>query len=188
MQRSAHSPPSLAYLFNGEGVDVIVFMIPCDLLIASSDTGSEVFFDLGLVYMIGCDQGAGQRICVPVRKVTVTGLMVTVKFFSTVRKIRGKKRKRSSTCPSLLRSRVPWYDVPGDSGLEGLKTSVMSSAHSVVPFTAGLKEKSPCVRVRSTVAANSGVKTTCTVPSGHCARGICRDKLAEALVNDGDGR
>jgi hypothetical protein len=83
-------------------------------------------------------------------------LTLTVKFFSTVRKRSGKKRKRSSTCPSLLRSRVPWNEVPGSSGFEGLKTSVTSSAHSVVPLIAGLKEKRPWVRLRSAVQRTPG--------------------------------
>lgn len=52
----------------------------------------------------------------------------------------------------------------GASSFDGLNTSVMSSAHSADPFNAGVNEKSPCVRVRSTVAANSGVNTTWSVP------------------------
>ena len=100
----------------------------------------------------------------PSGRSTVTGFRLTVKFFSTVRKLRGKSLNRSSVSPILLRSRVPWYAVPGASGLAGLKTRVRLSAHSASPFTAGVKLKRPCVRVRLAVAANSGVRTTWSVP------------------------
>ena len=89
-------------------MDIASGVFPYNGFVALPDAGGKVLLHLSIVNLVRGGDGAGEGVSLPVRKVNGKGLRLTVKFFSMVRKDRGKKRKRSSTVPSLLMSSVPW--------------------------------------------------------------------------------
>jgi hypothetical protein len=119
-------------------MNVVAGMFPCDCFIALADAGGEVFLNLGVFREVGGDYGSRERVGVAVGEVNCNGIEVDGEVFLHGAEAEGEELKRSSVSPILLRSRVPWYAVPGASGFAGLKTSVRLSAHSASPFTAGV--------------------------------------------------